>query len=111
MVTAANFEAVLNGGGVFADKADIEHGGGTFTGDGVENQREFSPNARSHSIGRQLGFSEIDFSSSLWKQIAPRVAVKPAPSFFGSALIQALTFSISQGFTQSTRNPALNFRN
>jgi hypothetical protein len=35
-------EAILDGGGVFADDADIEHGGATLTGDGGWNQREFS---------------------------------------------------------------------
>ena len=41
VIAAAGFEAVLNGGGVVAEDADIEHGGATLTGDGVENQREF----------------------------------------------------------------------
>ena len=41
VVAAAGFEAVLNGGGVFADDADVEHGGETLTADGVENQPNF----------------------------------------------------------------------
>ena len=45
VVAAPGFEAVLDGGGVVADDADVEHGGTTLTGDGGRNQREFSPNA------------------------------------------------------------------
>jgi hypothetical protein len=32
MIAAPLFEAVLNGGGVVADNADIEHGGGIVPG-------------------------------------------------------------------------------
>jgi len=46
MIAASGFEAILDGGGIFPDDADIEHGGETLTGDGVRNQREFSPTVR-----------------------------------------------------------------
>jgi hypothetical protein len=42
VVSATGFEAFLNGGGVFADDADVEHGAATLAGDGGRNQREFS---------------------------------------------------------------------
>jgi hypothetical protein len=35
----------LDGGGIVADDADIEHGPVILTDDGGENQREFSGNA------------------------------------------------------------------
>jgi hypothetical protein len=42
VIAAAGFEAILNGGGIFADDADVEHGGAILAGDGGRNQREFS---------------------------------------------------------------------
>jgi hypothetical protein len=42
VISASLFEAFLDGGGVFADDADVEHGAATLTGDGGGNQREFS---------------------------------------------------------------------
>lgn len=62
MISAPGFEAILDGGGVFSDDADIEHGGATLTGDGVANQRESSPNVRLLDGGK-LNLAEMHFSS------------------------------------------------
>jgi hypothetical protein len=41
MIPNAKLEAFLDGGGVFADDADIEHDAPTFMAIGGWNQREF----------------------------------------------------------------------
>jgi hypothetical protein len=64
VISAAGFEAILDGGGVIADDADVEHGGETLTGDGVENQPNFE-RKRDNSDEGQFDFTfSIDFTRS-----------------------------------------------
>jgi hypothetical protein len=91
------FEAFLDGGGVFADDADIEHGAATLAGDGGWDATRIFPECkgtkkcRNHSIGVSSTLRKWISAPSLCRQMAPWVAVRPVPSFMSVPFTQTLT--------------------